>query len=122
MWPFKDVYGLAAPLRSILGLVAMSFSYNSTLPAALALFLVVSFFDVATFFPQPRIHLPRRGRSRNLTSSMNFLGEMRAPTAECFFQLLVTLERVLESMQPPANLAGLALIFGAATVAGTINS
>src|SRR5262249_7972999 len=30
MWPFKDVYGMVAPLRATRGFVATSFSYNSS--------------------------------------------------------------------------------------------
>ena len=39
MWPFNEVYGLAAPLRSIFGLVATKFSYSFNLSAAI-LFLL----------------------------------------------------------------------------------
>src|ERR1700674_723788 len=38
MWPFMDVYGLAAPLRLISGIVATSLSYRSILSAEIVLF------------------------------------------------------------------------------------
>src|SRR5580692_1582398 len=40
MLPFKEVYGLAAPLRWISGMVAMSRSYRATLSLATAFFFV----------------------------------------------------------------------------------
>src|SRR5436305_12162131 len=38
MCPFREVYGLAAPLRSTSGLVATSFSYSSILSAGMLFF------------------------------------------------------------------------------------
>jgi hypothetical protein len=47
MVPFTEVYGLAAPLRSIFGLVAINLSYKASLSDRGALF-----FAVATVIPR----------------------------------------------------------------------
>jgi hypothetical protein len=61
MWPFKDVYGMVAPFRSTLGLVATNFSYNSKLSAdielaALRIDDVLSYPQSTTFIVPPRNH------------------------------------------------------------------